>query len=146
MPKFLYKANYTKAGLEGLLREGGSSRAKAIQMVAESMGGTVESMYWAFGETDVYLICDLPDAVAAGAVSALRFFSGFSPLAEPSFASAAASLALASSHSIGTSPVTPWSVIEPVTLPPASVFSSIVTFWSPAGAGRRPLSWVTRCS
>ena len=76
MPKYLYKANYTKAGLEGLLREGGSSRAKAIQMVAESMGGTVESMYWAFGDTDVYLTVDLPDAVSAGAVSAKVALSG----------------------------------------------------------------------
>ena len=52
MAKFLYKANYTKAGLEGLLREGGSSRVKAIQMVAESMGGTVESMYWALSSSE----------------------------------------------------------------------------------------------
>ena len=76
MPKFLYKANYTKDGLAGLLREGGSSRAKAIQMVAESMGGTVESIYWAFGETDVYLTVDLPDAISAGAVSARVALSG----------------------------------------------------------------------
>lgn len=76
MTKFLFKANYTKDGLAGLMREGGSSRVKAIDMLAESVGGRVESMYWAFGETDVYLIVDLPDAVTAGALSAKTAMSG----------------------------------------------------------------------
>ncbi len=76
MPKYLYKANYTKEGLAGLVREGASSRTKAIHMVAESMGGTVESIYWAFGDTDVYLTVELPDAVSAGAVSARVALSG----------------------------------------------------------------------
>ena len=58
------------------MREGGSGRAKAIAMVAESVGGTMESIYWAFGDTDVYLIADLPDAVTAGALSAKVAMSG----------------------------------------------------------------------
>ncbi len=76
MPKFLFTATYNKPGIEGLMREGGSARAKAIQMVAESTGGTLESLYWAFGETDVYLIVDLPDAISAGAISAKVALSG----------------------------------------------------------------------
>jgi uncharacterized protein with GYD domain len=76
MPKFLYKANYTKDGLAGLLRDGGSGRAKAIDMLADSVGGRVESIYWAFGDTDVYLVVDLPDAVTAGALSAKVALSG----------------------------------------------------------------------
>ncbi len=76
MPKYLYKANYTKDGLAGLLREGGSGRAKAIATLADSVGGTLESIHWAFGDTDVYLIVDLPDAVTAGALSAKVAMSG----------------------------------------------------------------------
>ena len=69
MPKFLFTASYTKDGIAGILREGGSSREKAIQTLVDSVGGTVETMYWAFGETDFFLITDLPDAIAAGALS-----------------------------------------------------------------------------
>jgi uncharacterized protein with GYD domain len=76
MPKFLFQASYTKDGIAGVLREGGSSRAKAIDTLAASVGGTIESAYWAFGETDVYLIGDLPDAIAAGALSAKVAASG----------------------------------------------------------------------
>ena len=76
MPKYLFKASYTKEGIAGLLREGGSSRTKAIEAVADSVGGTVESIYWAFGDTDVYLIADAPDAISAGALSAKISASG----------------------------------------------------------------------
>ena len=33
------------------------------------MGGNVEGLYYAFGETDLYIICDLPDDATATAVS-----------------------------------------------------------------------------
>jgi uncharacterized protein with GYD domain len=70
MPKYLFKASYSPTGIAGVLREGGSSRAKAIHELAASVNGTVESMYWAFGSDDFILIADVPDAIAAGALSA----------------------------------------------------------------------------
>ena len=76
MSKFLFKASYTKDGIAGLLREGGSGRAKAIDSLAASVGGSIDHIYWAFGETDVYLIGELPDAIAAGALSAKVAASG----------------------------------------------------------------------
>ena len=76
MSKFLFKASYTKDGIAGLLREGGSGRAKAIDSLAASVGGSIDSIYWAFGETDVYLVGELPDAIAAGALSAKVAASG----------------------------------------------------------------------
>jgi uncharacterized protein with GYD domain len=36
-------------------------------MIKES-GGTLESFYFAFGDADVYIICDLPDATSAAAI------------------------------------------------------------------------------
>lgn len=69
MPKYLFRASYTAAGAAGLLKEGGTKRTEALRKLAGSVGGTIESMYWAFGADDVILVADLPDAGAAAAVS-----------------------------------------------------------------------------
>jgi len=69
MPKYLIRANYVGDGVEGLLSEGGSSRRAAAIAAVESAGGSLESFYYAFGETDAYAICDLPDNASAAAVS-----------------------------------------------------------------------------
>ena len=69
MPKYMFRASYTAKGAEGLLKEGGTKRADALRKLIGSVGGKVESMYWAFGADDVYLIADVPDAGAAAAVS-----------------------------------------------------------------------------
>ena len=69
MPKFMLRASYTAAGAAGVLKEGGSGRAKAIEALAKSVGGTVESAYWALGADDFYCIADLPDTAAAAALS-----------------------------------------------------------------------------
>lgn len=69
MPKFLIKASYTQAGAKGLLHEGGSSRKAAVEKMVSALGGKLEAFYFAFGETDVYGICELPDAVTAAAAS-----------------------------------------------------------------------------
>lgn len=65
MPKFLIHANYTDKGVQGLLREGGTSRRDAVATAAKSVGGTLESMYYAFGEADAVVIVDLPDNATA---------------------------------------------------------------------------------
>jgi uncharacterized protein with GYD domain len=69
MPKYLVQANYSGEGLKGLLKEGGSSRRTAIEKLFKSVGGKVETMYYAFGDTDVFIIADLPDNVTAAALS-----------------------------------------------------------------------------
>jgi uncharacterized protein with GYD domain len=70
MPKFLVRASYTQSGIAGVLREGGSSRVKAIQELAASVGGSADAIYWALGEDDFFMIADLPDNTAAAAVAA----------------------------------------------------------------------------
>src|SRR5712675_1715643 len=69
MPKFLIKASYTQAGTKGLLHEGGSSRKAAVEKMVSALGGKLEAFYFAFGETDVYGICEMPDSVTAAAAS-----------------------------------------------------------------------------
>jgi uncharacterized protein with GYD domain len=69
MPKYLFRASYSAAGAAGVLKEGGSARAKAVEALVASVGGTVETMYWAMGADDFVLIADLPDTAAAAAAS-----------------------------------------------------------------------------
>ena len=76
MPKFLLQVNYVGEGIKGLLGEGGSSRKAAAEALVKSLGGNLESMYFAFGDTDVYAIADLPDHHAAAAAALTLNASG----------------------------------------------------------------------
>ena len=69
MPKHLVQANYVGEGLKGLLKEGGSSRRAAVEKLLGSVGGRVEVFYYAFGDTDAFVIVDVPDNVTAAALS-----------------------------------------------------------------------------
>jgi len=69
MPKFLVRANYVGDGIKGLMSEGGSRRRDAARTAVESVGGSLECMYYAFGDTDLYAICDVPDVATATALS-----------------------------------------------------------------------------
>ena len=69
MPKYLIQASYTAEGVKGLLKLGGSSRKAAVEQMAESMGGTVEAFYYAFGDDDVFVIVDAPDDASMTAVA-----------------------------------------------------------------------------
>jgi uncharacterized protein with GYD domain len=69
MPKFLIEASYTLEGVRGVRSAGGSSRRDAVAAVAESVGGTLEAFYFAFGDRDVFVVVDLPDNESATAVA-----------------------------------------------------------------------------
>ena len=69
MPKYLVQASYTAEGLKGLLKEGGSSRKAHIEQVVAGMGGTVDSFYYAFGDSDVVGVVDMPDHASVTALS-----------------------------------------------------------------------------
>jgi uncharacterized protein with GYD domain len=69
MPKYLFEASYTLEGIRGVQSAGGSSRRDAVAKVAESVGGRLESFYFAFGDRDVLTIVDLPDNESATAVA-----------------------------------------------------------------------------
>ncbi len=68
MPKYLFSASYPPEGAQGLLAEGGTARSAAVISLAESLGGSVESFYFAFGGDDAVVVCDLPDNEAAAAI------------------------------------------------------------------------------
>jgi len=71
MPHYLIKANYGPEGVAGLSASGGTARRDAIDEMIDGAGGKVESFYFAFGDSDVYVIAEMPDneTVAALALS-----------------------------------------------------------------------------
>ena len=69
MPKYLFQASYTASGTKGLVSEGGTGRRNLIAHMCHELGGQLESFYYAFGESDVYAVADLPDEITAAAVT-----------------------------------------------------------------------------
>ena len=69
MPKYLISANYTAEGMEGVRAAGAKSRVDAVSTMLEAMGGRLESFHFAFGDTDVFVIAEVPDDEAAAAVA-----------------------------------------------------------------------------
>ena len=76
MPKYMIQASYVGEGLKGLLKEGGTTRQEAVAQVIESMGGKLESFYYAFGDYDVVGVAEMPDNVSAVAFSLMINASG----------------------------------------------------------------------
>ena len=69
MTKYLFEANYVGEGIKGLMREGGTKRRDAVVDALNSVGGSLESFYYAFGETDCLGVFDIPDQAGAAALS-----------------------------------------------------------------------------
>jgi uncharacterized protein with GYD domain len=76
MRRFLFKVSYTRDGMAGVLKEGGAGRRGAIEKMATDMGGSISSFDFAFGDTDVYVISEMPDEVTAAAVATAVAASG----------------------------------------------------------------------
>jgi uncharacterized protein with GYD domain len=69
MPKYLVQVNYVGDGVKGLLKDGGSKRRAVVEKLFKSMGGNIESFYYAFGETDLFIIGDFPDNASVTAAA-----------------------------------------------------------------------------
>ena len=76
MPKYLFQTSYAAEGVRGLLKEGGSSRVPYLRSLVESLGGKIEAFYWAFGETDTYMIAEVPSNETAAALALAVSASG----------------------------------------------------------------------
>src|SRR5207237_8970528 len=69
MPKDVLQGSYTGQGVQGLRKDGGTGRRTAVKRLVEQAGGKLESFYFAFGESDVHTIVELPDTATAAALS-----------------------------------------------------------------------------
>ena len=68
MPRYLITGSYTAEGAKGVLAEGGSGRVAAVEKAVSSVGGKLESFYFAFGSDDFYVTVDMPSNTAVTAV------------------------------------------------------------------------------
>ena len=69
MPKYLLHGSYGSEGAKGLIKQGGSKRRATVEKVAAAVGGRIESFYYAFGDSDFFVVADLPDHASAAAIS-----------------------------------------------------------------------------
>ena len=76
MSKYLISGSYVDDGIKGLLKEGGTKRKEAVEQLIGSLGGTVESVHFAFGDDDFFIIVDVPDNVKAAAGSLIVSSTG----------------------------------------------------------------------
>jgi uncharacterized protein with GYD domain len=74
----MVQTTHTVEGLKGLIKEGGTKRRKAVKRLIEDLGGTLEAYYYAFGETDLYIVADMPDNVSTTAGSLISNVAGAS--------------------------------------------------------------------
>lgn len=71
MARYLIHGSYTREGIAGVAKEGGTGRVKAVTALIEGLGGRVESFDFAFGKDDFFVIVDMPShaSVAAAAIA-----------------------------------------------------------------------------
>ena len=58
------------------MKQGAVDRAAQIGQITGANGGTVEGFYFAFGDTDAYVIADLPGDTTAAAIALAVAASG----------------------------------------------------------------------
>ena len=66
MPHYLIQVAYNTSGVAGLVKEP-QDRLQKVTPAVEALGGRIECGYFAFGEHDVVLICEMPDNTSAAA-------------------------------------------------------------------------------
>ena len=75
MSLYMFKASYTSASIKAMV-ENPTDRSGMIAKACETFGGKMLHFLMAFGEDDAIVICELPDDVAAAAISAQVAASG----------------------------------------------------------------------
>ena len=68
MPYYLLQIEYTSKGFAALVKNP-QNRMEALRPVFENLGGSIQGMWFAFGEYDLVLISQLPDNSSVAAIS-----------------------------------------------------------------------------
>lgn len=74
MPNFLLQASFTSEAWARLVANP-HDRIEAVRAPIEKLGGHIEHAYFAFGDSDVFLITEMPNNVSAAAI-AMAFAAG----------------------------------------------------------------------
>ena len=68
MSRYLIETNFTSESFAALL-ETPHDRVEQLRPVVARLGGSIETAYFTFGDSDLIVIVDLPDNVSAAALS-----------------------------------------------------------------------------
>jgi len=80
MPLYLCKGSYTVEGIKGLLKDGGTRRESDCAKAYEAVGGKMHRFYYALGDTDIYIIAELPDNITVAMASIVTNVAGTSQM------------------------------------------------------------------
>lgn len=75
MPQYLLQVCYSPSSVKAMVANP-QNREDAARKVVESVGGTLKSFHFAFGEFDVVMIAEFPDNAAAASVALATGASG----------------------------------------------------------------------
>jgi uncharacterized protein with GYD domain len=75
MAKYAFFFGYSAASWARMISAPGD-RTAAVRRMLDSVGGSLESVYWMFGGHDGFVIADIPDSVAAATVSVAAASTG----------------------------------------------------------------------
>jgi uncharacterized protein with GYD domain len=76
MFKYLISGDYTVEGTKGLIKDGGTGRKAAIEKMAASLDGSLESFHFAAALPRYHVILNLPNKLAATAAGAAIVAAG----------------------------------------------------------------------
>jgi uncharacterized protein with GYD domain len=62
------------------MKEGAAARIEVARGLCESLGGSLETAYWAFGDDDFIAIAELPDNASAAAAASTISATGTSSI------------------------------------------------------------------
>ena len=68
MAHYLIQVAYNTSGLGALVKDP-QDRIEKVRPAVEALGGSIEAAYYAFGEFDIVLTCEMPDNTAAAAMA-----------------------------------------------------------------------------
>jgi len=75
MPKYIAVGSYSSGSWARLMRRM-DDRIAAARSIAESLGGSLDCIYWEISTRSVYAIVDMPDSVAMAAATAVLTQTG----------------------------------------------------------------------
>jgi uncharacterized protein with GYD domain len=68
MTFYLIQASYTPQAIAAMIKNP-QDRAAAVRPIMERMGGKLHGLWFAFGESDIVAIAEMPSDISAAAVS-----------------------------------------------------------------------------
>jgi uncharacterized protein with GYD domain len=76
MPKFVAIFAYSSGSWARMIESLEANQASVVERTLESLGGSLECLYWQVGSEDGYTIFDAPDSVSAEAVEQAMLRTG----------------------------------------------------------------------